>query len=106
MKALLDAIRAKAKELLPEGSRVVLFGSRARNEARPDSDWDIHILIPGDRELLFNEWAPLSIQFDDIGMAYNQFVSTVVYTTFSWNKRKILPFYKNVEKEKVILFKN
>ena len=33
-------IRAKAKEILPEGSTVTLFGSRARGDAREDSGWE------------------------------------------------------------------
>ena len=101
---LIEAI--KAKELLPVGSRVVFFCSRARNEAKKESDWDLHIVIPGDRELKFSEWVPLSIQFDDLGTVYNEIVSTLVYSTYGWNKRKISPFYKNVENEKIILFQN
>ena len=36
--ALLDAA--------PEGSRVILFGSRARGSARPDSDLDLLVIEP------------------------------------------------------------
>ncbi len=43
------AIRGKVKELVkatdPE-AEVFLFGSRARGDAREDSDWDILILTP------------------------------------------------------------
>ena len=28
------------KEILPENARLMLFGSQARDEANPDSDWD------------------------------------------------------------------
>ena len=28
--------------------RILLFGSRARGEARPDSDWDLYVLVDGD----------------------------------------------------------
>ena len=103
---LIDAIKGKAKELLPVGSRVVLFGSRARNEARQDSDWDIHILIPGERELKFNEWSALSIEFDDLGEDFNEIVSTLVYSTFGWERRNITMFYKNVEHDKIIIYQS
>ena len=105
-KRLIEAIKEKAKELLPVGSRVVLFGSRARNEARQDSDWDLHILIPGERELKFNEWSALSIEFDDLGEDFNEIVSTLVYSTFGWEKRKITMFYKNVENDKKIIYQS
>lgn len=30
----------------PEVERIVLFGSRARGDARPDSDWDFLVVMP------------------------------------------------------------
>lgn len=43
-------IPAMARTLLaaaPKGSQVILFGSRARGDARPDSDVDFLVLEPG-----------------------------------------------------------
>lgn len=31
--------------------RIVLFGSRARGDARPDSDYDVLIIAPSDQEM-------------------------------------------------------
>lgn len=31
----------------PRLERVILFGSRARGEARPDSDWDVAVVLKG-----------------------------------------------------------
>lgn len=33
-----------ARPILPKGARVILFGSQARNEATPTSDWDVLVL--------------------------------------------------------------
>ncbi len=35
---IVQAIINKAAEILPKGSQVSLYGSRARGDARPDSD--------------------------------------------------------------------
>jgi predicted nucleotidyltransferase len=43
------AIERSARAILaacPEGSRVILFGSRARGDARPDSDVDFMVIEP------------------------------------------------------------
>ena len=42
-------MREIASHVLPKGAEVILFGSRARGDARVDSDWDILILIDGER---------------------------------------------------------
>ena len=39
-KDILHIIREKAKSVLPKGSRLYLYGSRARGDAHEGSDWD------------------------------------------------------------------
>lgn len=43
---LLARAVAAVRELAPD-ARVILYGSRARGEAQPDSDWDLLVLLPG-----------------------------------------------------------
>lgn len=61
---LIEAIKSKAAEILPKGSRVALYGSRARGDARPDSDWDIHILVPGNEKLPLDLWDEYACQWN------------------------------------------
>lgn len=103
---LIDALRAKAAEILPKGSRVALYGSRARGDARPDSDWDLHILIPGEEKLPLELWDKYAWPFEQIGLNFNEFVTPRLYSFAGWLKRSFLPFYKNVEKDKVIILTN
>lgn len=39
-----EAVRRLTLELQPE--RIYLFGSRARGDARGDSDWDLMVIVP------------------------------------------------------------
>lgn len=39
----------EAIQKVAPGSEIYLFGSRARGDARPDSDWDVLVLIDGEK---------------------------------------------------------
>jgi predicted nucleotidyltransferase len=45
-KVLLQRIKELVCAIEPT-AQIFLYGSRARNDARPDSDWDILILVDG-----------------------------------------------------------
>lgn len=91
------------KEILPANSRAVLYGSRARGDFNSDSDWDIHVLIPGDEYLSIEEMGKYAHPLDYLGVEIDEFFSVMVYSHSAWAKRSFLPFYKNVEKDKIIL---
>jgi predicted nucleotidyltransferase len=73
---LVRQFKRRAEEALPgRVVRVMLYGSRARGDARPDSDWDVAIFLAGpptteDRHALSD------IGFD-LMMEYGQHVQTV-----------------------------
>jgi predicted nucleotidyltransferase len=47
---LIREFKRRAEAALPDRiAKVVLYGSRARNEARPDSDWDVAVFLHGKR---------------------------------------------------------
>ena len=103
---LVQALQNKAAEILPKGSQVALYGSRARGDAREDSDWDLQILIPGEERVPWSEWDVYAWPFAAIGMIYDEMVNPRLYSFTGWLKRSFLPFYKNVEKDKMIIFQN
>lgn len=49
---ILQSIKDTVHQVMPAGTRVILFGSQARGDAREDSDWDLLILL--DKEKLEN----------------------------------------------------
>ena len=85
-------------------SRIVLFGSRAKGTALERSDIDIAVILrqelSHDKRAEFLEW---SAEFD---MKYEK-----VFSFIDIEKEKIeqwgdiLPFYKNIQKEGIVLWK-
>lgn len=85
-------------------SRIILFGSVARNEATEESDVDIAIIITNEideetKDKFINWVAELDIRF-------NQVFSIVDIPEERMKKwGKILPFYKNIEEEGIVLWR-
>ncbi len=103
---MLEVFREKAREGLPAGSRVMLYGSRARGDAREDSDWDIHVIVPGPEKLPLETVFHYMAIFEDVGVDFDEEVRARVYSPAGWAKRSFLPFYKNVMADGVVLFEN
>ncbi len=95
-------IKHLGAEILPKNARLILFGSQARDEATPDSDWDLLILLEGAKVSNedFDRWV---FPFISLGWSLGVEINPVAYTYNEWQKRSITPFYKNVMKEKVVL---
>lgn len=104
---IIEAIKKKAEEILPKGSRVALYGSRARGDNGPESDWDLHVLVPGEEKLPISAWDSYGWLFEQMGWdMFDEWIIPRVYSVSGWLKRSFLPFYKNVEKDKIIIFQN
>jgi predicted nucleotidyltransferase len=96
-----QAIKEKIQVLEPN-AEVILFGSRARGDAKIDSDWDILILVSGEvnlkREQLFRH------QLFELELIFGQAISTFVYSKDNWNKQHfITPLYQNIKKEGIVI---
>ncbi|MDE6270830.1 MAG: nucleotidyltransferase domain-containing protein [Muribaculaceae bacterium] len=103
---LIDAICSMAQLILPKGSRVVLFGSRARGDAREDSDWDLQILVPGPEKLPLSQVRDYAWPFDALGIKHGEMINPRVYSYRGWENRSFMPFYKNVTNDGIIIFEN
>jgi predicted nucleotidyltransferase len=95
-------IRNLGQKVLPKNARLMLFGSQARDDARPDSDWDLLILLEGDKVSNedFDRWV---YPFISLGWSLGVEINPVAYTFSEWQQRQITPFYKNVMRERVEL---
>lgn len=103
---LIEALKAKAKEILPKGSRLVLFGSRARGDATSESDWDLHVMVPGPEKMPWSQWDIYACPFSDVGLEFDEIVNPCLYSLSGWLKRKFMPFYNNVEREAVVIYQS
>ena len=101
-KEIIQGMREIAQAVLPAGAEALLFGSRARGDAQADSDWDILILINGERATGadFDKYA---YPFVDYGWSVGEQVNPIIYSYADWYRRSITPFYKNVQAEGISL---
>lgn len=98
---ILRAIKQLLNNIAPD-SKIILFGSRARNDSKTDSDWDILILLNKSR-VESSDYDTISYPLYELGWTLGERFSTKIYTISEWHKRKFTPFYKNVEKEGILL---
>jgi len=84
-------------------AEAILYGSRARGDFKPDSDWDILILVDDTKftneldDKFRNELYSLSLEIE-------QFISINIYPKKYWkNKLLYSPLYFNVSKEGIEL---
>jgi predicted nucleotidyltransferase len=76
-------------KVIDSRAQVIIFGSRARGDAKSESDWDILILTD----------YPVSTDIET-----GEVFSTFVYQKKVWNTRhKVTPLYRNIKKEGVRL---
>ena len=98
---IMDRIRSTIRETVP-GAKVILYGSRARGNTPPDSDWDLVILVHG----------PVSQELEEtilrrlyrLGLELDEILSPLVYSQSAWDSplHRATPFHKNVVGEGIV----
>ena len=84
--------------------QVVLYGSTARGTADPDSDIDVALFLSSRPDALQED--QLSDLIVDLNLKYNAVFSVIDIdqeTYLRW--RAVTPFYQNVDREGVVLWK-
>ena len=98
-----DSIVGKKEEsIMPKDAKVILFGSRARRDAKADSDWDILVLLNKDK-IDEQDHDNYTYPLWELGWQINQMIHPIVYSMKDWQSKKGSPFYNNVEEEGVML---
>lgn len=92
---VINSIKQSLMLNLPTGGYALLYGSRARGEARSDSDWDILIVLDKDK-LLPEDYDIISYPLRELGWELGESINPVMYTAKEWEESKFTPFYHNV----------
>ena len=98
---VIDNLKKIASKVLPANSTLLLYGSRARGDNRSDSDWDLLILL--DKSKLASQDYDYAYPFREYGWDIGEEISPHVYTKKQWGEWTFLPYYKNVERDKIVL---
>jgi len=99
---LLAECKAAIEEVAPDAS-LILYGSRARGDAREDSDYDLLVLVDREQDMeleqaIVNQLVPLEVRTGEV-------LTVLVYGRSQWGSAlyRAMPFHKNVTREGVLL---
>ena len=95
IKELSEALK---KEIGYKIKDIILFGSRARCDASPESDYDLLVLV--DRETKEVEGKIFNITCE-IGWKHNVVITTFVHDKSYYEEKKYEPLFMNIRKEGV-----
>lgn len=98
---ILKLISNTIREVEPE-AQIILYGSRARGDAREDSDWDVLTIIDKPR-LTLKERSNIQYPIWDKGLAIGQEINVFPYTRRQWEQAPPSLFKYNVMKEGIAL---
>ena len=89
-------VKESVRKIDPE-AKVILFGSKARGDAKKDSDWDFLILT----SQRVNEKLKRTIRekLIDTELEAEEVISTLIYSKKSWLKYKNTPLFENISSE-------
>ena len=98
---LLQLIKRKVLEINPN-AQILLYGSRARGTEHNESDWDLLILLDKDK-IEDSDFDQISYPIVEFGWKVGEQFSPKLYTMKDWMQRSFTLFYKNIEKEGIVL---
>jgi predicted nucleotidyltransferase len=101
-KEIVEKAKQAIRSVEPD-AEIILFGSEARGDARPDSDIDLLVLLSGDKKSVDRE-LEISGQTMLLEIETGVNISPKIYLKKDWENRPfVTPFYLNVMREGIVL---
>lgn len=102
---VINNIKQTAARVLPKGSVLYLYGSRARGDFHEDSDWDLLVLLDKPQKGK-DDWDNYAWPFIEKGLDMNEIISAQTYTKDLWFNGSHSLYYYNVEEDKEVLYES
>lgn len=99
---LLAQIKQAVHEIEPD-AEIILYGSRSRGDARPESDWDFLILVNGSVDVERTD--RIHHRLYEIEWESDEVISSIVRSRTDWNsgRYRAMPFHQRVQQEGIRL---
>jgi uncharacterized protein (UPF0332 family) len=100
--SLLEQALTTVRSIEPS-SQVILYGSRARGDAEPDSDWDLLILFDGPDDP--NRQDAIRRRIYALELDSGECISAIVHGRDAWDspRSRVMPFYAHVQDDGIDL---
>ncbi len=99
---ILEQVKQTILEIEPD-AEVIIYGSRTRGQAGPESDWDFLVLVNGNVDLKRTD--AVRHRLYNIEWECGEVISCIVRSREEWNSAlcKAMPFHENIEREGIVL---
>ena len=95
---IINKIVALAQVNFPD-SEIILYGSKARNDDKKDSDWDLLVLLDS-VSLTFSKEQNILDNFYELELESGEVFSPLIYTKSDWENRYLYtPLFQNIQNE-------
>ncbi|MDE6457573.1 MAG: nucleotidyltransferase domain-containing protein [Muribaculum sp.] len=102
-RVIIKEISQLARQMFTAGTGTVyLYGSQARGDNSPRSDWDL-LVITDDSITTDDDFRHFAFPFAEIGWRHGEQITPLHYTQSQWDAQKGTAFYNNVISEAIRL---